>query len=322
MVRSLKLRAYGKINLGLDVTGKREDGYHLVRMIMQSVGIYDRIELVPTREPGIRVENNLRFLPVGPKNLAYRAAEMLMTEAEVPHGLTIRIEKHIPVAGGMAGGSSDAAAVLFGVNRLFRLHLTREELLSRGLKLGADVPFCLLRGTALAEGIGEVLTPLPAMPACRIVIAKPQFSVSTKDVYHLLDGILPPGTAAGGERQKYLPERLPDIDGLIRAVEAGDYEAMLPCMGNILENVTVPRHPEIDEIRRILRDNGADLAMMSGSGPTVFGLFRDRKAAEHALKVLRQAENPASADGSGSRLAGQTYLTEPCHPAERREEYA
>ena len=307
-MESISLRAYGKINLGLDVTGTREDGYHLVRMVMQSVGIYDRVTITMTEEPGITLENSLRFLPAGPKNLAWRAADLLMREFAVPKGVHVAIDKHIPVAGGMAGGSSDAAAVLFGVNRLFGFNLTRKELMERGLKLGADVPFCLLRGTALAEGIGEILTPLPAMPDCFILIAKPSFSVSTRDVYTRLDGIMPP---SGEERGRYFTEKLPDIDGLLGAIRAGNYEAMLPCMGNILENVTVPLHPEIAAIRGAMREGGADAAMMSGSGPTVFGLFREEEAAADTAARLR-----------AGRMAAQIYVTRPYRPARRRKHNA
>jgi 4-diphosphocytidyl-2-C-methyl-D-erythritol kinase len=308
---TLSLRAYGKINLGLDVTGTREDGYHLVRMVMQSVAIYDRVTLTMTEKPGITLENSLRFLPAGPKNLAWRAAELLMQEFHAEKGVHIAIEKHIPVAGGMAGGSSDAAAVLFGVNRLFGLGLTRKALMERGLRLGADVPFCLLRGTVLAEGIGEVLTPLPAVPDSFILIAKPSFSVSTRDVYARLDGIMPPPGTPRAELSRYYAEKLPDIDGLCGAIRRGDYEAMLPCMGNILENVTVPLHPEIAAIRSAMREGGADAAMMSGSGPTVFGLFREKDRAGETAERLRR-----------DRMAAQIYVTRPYRPARRRKQNA
>lgn len=167
MIKHLGLKAYGKINLGLDVVRKREDGYHEVRMIMQTVRVYDKIDLVRSEQPGIRLETNLYYLPDNENNLGYRAAKLLMDEFGVTEGVEIKMKKFIPVAAGMAGGSSDAAAVLFGVNKMFSLGLTTEQLMERGVKLGADVPYCIMRGTALSEGIGEILTPLPPMPQCR-----------------------------------------------------------------------------------------------------------------------------------------------------------
>ena len=177
MISHLRLKAYGKINLGLDVLGRREDGYHQVRMIMQTVGLHDGIDIYLKSGRGIRVESNLYYLPNNEQNLAYRAAALLMEEFGVDAGLSIRLRKFIPVSAGMAGGSSDAAAVLYGVNKMFGLGLSREGLMERGLKLGADVPYCLMRGTVLSEGIGEKLTPLPPMPQCQILIAKPAVSV-------------------------------------------------------------------------------------------------------------------------------------------------
>lgn len=310
-VEEISLRAYGKINLGLDVTGVREDGYHLVRMVMQSVGIFDLVTLTMTEKPGITIENSLRFLPSGPKNLAWRSADLLMTEFHEKKGLHIMIDKHIPVAGGMAGGSSDAAAVLFGMNRLFHYGLSRKELMERGLKLGADVPFCLLRGTVLAEGIGEVLTALPPMPPCTILIAKPPFPVSTKEVYQKLDKIMPPKGTPPEQRGRYYPEKMPDIDGICAAIRAGDYDAMLSAMGNVLENVTIPLHPEIAGIRKAMMDGGADIALMSGSGPTVFGLYRNPEAAQKTREKLR-----------AEKMAAQVYVTRPYRPGDRRKQHA
>ena len=209
-MEQLYLKAMGKINLGLDVVRKREDGYHEVRMIMQTVGVYDRISLKRGHTPGIHVTTNLYFLPVNENNLVYKAAQMLMEEFQVKEGLDIHLQKYIPVAAGMAGGSADAATVLYGVNRMFRLGLSQKELMERGVKIGADVPYCLMRGTALSEGIGEVLTRLPAAPACKVIIAKPGISVSTKYVYGHLD-------AAGIKEH-------PDIDGMIEAIREGSYE--------------------------------------------------------------------------------------------------
>ena len=180
MTTHFKLRAYGKINLGLDVLRKREDGYHDVRMIMQTVGLYDQIDLFFRQASGIQIETNLPYLPVNENNLVYKAAQMLMEEFQVTNGVFIRLRKMIPVAAGMAGGSSDAAAVLVGINKMFHLGLSMEELMERGVKIGADVPYCIMRGTALSEGIGEKLTALPPMPQCQVLLAKPAISVSTK----------------------------------------------------------------------------------------------------------------------------------------------
>ena len=271
----MKLRAMAKINLGLDVVRRREDGYHEVRMIMQTVRMYDTLELTATREPGISVRTNLRYLPVNEDNLVYRAAKLLMDEFQISRGLKIRLEKHIPVAAGMAGGSSDAAAVMVGVNRMFRLGLSKKELMERGVKIGADVPYCILRGTALAEGIGEQLTPLAPAPDCHVLIAKPPVSVSTKYVYENL-------------HLEQL-ESHPDIDGIRRAIEEGDLYGMAAKMGNVLETVTIPAYPQIGKISVMMKENGALGAMMSGSGPTVFGIYDDERKAMAAREVLKKS---------------------------------
>ncbi len=310
MERYLKLRAHGKINLGLDVTGRREDGYHLVRMVMQSVGLYDTVELKVKDEEGITLENSLPFLPADETNLAYRAAKILMDEFQVKEGLHIRIGKFIPVAGGMAGGSTDAAAVLYGVNRMFALGLSRKELMERGLRLGADVPYCIMRGTALAEGIGEILTELPPMPGCRILIAKPAFSVSTKEIYTKLDRLMPPPEDHSEEAEAFRAMG-PDTEGLLSALSAGDLGELVRCMGNTLECVTAPMHPEIPAIEEAMVSLGAARAMMSGSGPTVFGIFDDEDRAQAALRALR-----ARAEEFQVR---QVYLTEPYQPGSRRK---
>lgn len=289
MREKLKLNAYGKVNLGLDVVRRREDGYHEVRMIMQTVNLHDKILMEKTDEAGIRTETNLPYIPDGDGNLAYRAAKLLADEFHISEGVRIRIKKYIPVAAGMAGGSTDAAAVLVGMNRMFQLGLTRKELMKRGVKLGADVPYCIMRGTALSEGIGEILTELPPTPQCHIVLAKPQVSVSTKAVYGKL------------RANELLPEEHPDIDGMAAAIKGKDLDGVIARLGNVLETVTIPDHPEIAEIKKIMLENGAEGALMSGSGPTVFGMFKDQTAAEHACEILRQAEN--------GRLTRQVYLT-------------
>lgn len=281
----IQMKALAKVNLGLDVIRRREDGYHEVKMIMQTVRLYDRIILEKTQQ-GISMETNLSFLPVNEQNIAYRAAKMLMDEFHIQGGLHIKIDKHIPVAAGMAGGSTDGAAVLYGVNKIFELGLTKRQLMERGVKLGADVPYCIMRGTVLSEGIGEILTPVPSLPDCHILIAKPPVSVSTKHVYEnlKLDKI----------------EKHPDIDGMVEALRIEDLHGVTQRMENVLETVTIPEHPEIQQIKDLMIKEGALNALMSGSGPTVFGIFDDREKGMRARDLLRK-----------SSLARQTYLVRP-----------
>ena len=273
-MRELKLKARAKINLGLDVVRKREDGYHEVRMIMQMINLYDKITLRKKTESGITVTTNLSYLPVNEDNLVYRAAKLLMDEFQVDGGLEIELQKYIPVAAGMAGGSTDAAAVMVGVNRIFQLGLNKKQLMERGVKIGADVPFCIMRGTALAEGIGEELTPLPAMPHCSLVIAKPKIHVSTKFVY-------------GNLKVRELTEH-PDIDGQVQALRENDLEQLVARMGNVLETVTIPAYPVLDEIKHTMMKYGAMGAMMSGSGPTVFGIFEKEDKAQEVCRLLKK----------------------------------
>jgi ispE: 4-(cytidine 5'-diphospho)-2-C-methyl-D-erythritol kinase len=288
----LELKALGKINLGLDVLGRRENGYHDVRMVMQTVYLYDRIIMKKSKTPGIRLETNLHYLPVNENNLAYQAAQMLMDEFHMEEGVSIQLDKHIPVAAGMAGGSSNAAAVLFGMNRMFSLGLSQKELMERGVKLGADVPYCIMRGTVLAEGIGEILTPLSPMPKCYVLIAKPAISVSTKMVYEKLDS--------------HEIEDHPDIDGILAGLKAGDLKKVAGSMGNVLERVTVDAYPVIDQIKKMMIKEGALNAMMSGSGPTVFGIFEEKATARKAADAIRDA-----------RLTKQVYVTN-IHNARRK----
>ena len=283
-MNQIELRALAKINLGLDVLGRRENGYHDVRMIMQSVYLYDTVRIEKRKKPGIEVRTNLGYLPVGEGNIAWKAAYLLMEEFGIDTGVRITLDKHIPVAAGLAGGSSDAAAVLFGMNRMFGLQFGQEELKKRGVKLGADVPYCIMRGTVLAEGIGEELRTLPAMPKCTVLIAKPPVSVSTKVVYEALDA-------------KEIVNH-PDIDGIIAGLENRDLRQIASSMGNVLEEVTIPMHPVIEEIKAEMTASGALGAMMSGSGPTVFGLFDNWKAAKEAQKKIRE-----------KALAKQVYVT-------------
>ena len=290
-MKQRELKALAKINLGLDVLGRRENGYHDVRMVMQSIYLYDGVKIEKKQTPGIELGSNLYYLPTGDGNIAYKAADLLIKEFDLKEGVRITLNKHIPVAAGMAGGSSNAAAVLFGMNRLFGLKLSRQDLMERGVKLGADVPYCIMRGTVLAEGIGEELTVLPAMPKCTVLIAKPPISVSTKVVYEALDA-------------KEIVEH-PDIDGLIEGLERRDLKKIASCMGNVLEDVTIPMHPEIETIKQAMMEAGALNAMMSGSGPTVFGLFENKLAARKAQEMIRE-----------KALAKQVYVTN-IHSARR-----
>lgn len=271
---TLKLKSLAKINLGLDVLGRRENGYHDVRMVMQTIYLYDNVTLQKKETPGIDLKTNLFYLPVDEKNIAYKAAKMLIDEFQIQSGISITLDKHIPVAAGMAGGSSNAATVLVGMNRLFNLGLSEKDLMERGVKLGADVPYCIMRGTALAEGIGEELSSLPPLPKCYILIAKPSISVSTKTVYEKLDA--------------HEIEVHPDIDGILRGLEAEDIEKVAASMGNVLERVTIEDYPIIEEIKEVMKAEGALNAMMSGSGPTVFGIFMDRKLGKQAQKRIQQ----------------------------------
>ena len=283
---TIQMKALAKVNLGLDVIRRREDGYHEVKMIMQTLDLFDHVTLEKRDEAGITLETNLSFLPVDEQNIAYRAAKMLMDEFQIPGGLHIKIEKNIPVAAGMAGGSTNGAAVLYGMNKIYQLGLSTKELMERGVRLGADVPYCILRGTVLSEGIGEVLTPVAPMPDCYILVAKPPISVSTKHVYEnlKLDQV----------------ETHPDIDGMIEALEAKNLAGIASRLENVLETVTVSEHPEIQTIKEQMMEAGALNALMSGSGPTVFGIFEDK---EQGMKAREYVEEKG--------LARQIYLVEP-----------
>lgn len=281
---TISLKALAKINLGLDVVRRRGDGYHEVRMVMQTIHLYDRLEMEKTATQGIELSTNLSYLPVNENNLVYRAGKLLMDEFGITEGIKVYLNKRIPVAAGMAGGSTDAAAMLYGMNELFELGLSREQLMERGVRIGADVPYCLMRGTALAEGIGEILTPLAPMVKCPVLIAKPAISVSTSFVYQNL--------------KLDADTKHPDIDRLIRDIRKQDLGAIAGDMGNVLESVTIPNYPVIAQIKEQMMDSGAINAMMSGSGPTVFGLFEEEETAQAAYQKMKE-----------SGLAKQVYLT-------------
>ena len=273
-MESIRLKARAKINLGLDVIGRRENGYHDVRMVMQTVGLYDRIIMTKIPEEDIRIKTNIGFLPVNENNLVYKAIMLMKNKYKLDGGIEVDLNKFIPVAAGMAGGSSDAASALFGMNRLYELNLPIGELMNIGVEIGADVPYCIMRGTALAEGIGEKLTRLPDMPFCHILIAKPPVNVSTKLVYENLDSTQ--------------IKSHPDIDGIIEAIKLKDVALVASRMGNVLESVTVPLYPVIDSIMKDMIEYGAINAMMSGSGPTVFGIFPDEQSMIACQQFLRQ----------------------------------
>ena len=282
-MNDISVKALAKINLGLDVLRRREDGYHEVSMVMQTIHLYDRLDIMKNQSGAITMETNLAFLPTNENNLVYKAAKLLCDEFGIKDGIHVNLQKRIPVAAGMAGGSTDAAAVLYGVNKMFDLGLTTEQLMERGVKIGADVPYCLMRGTALAEGIGEKLSVLPPMVKCPILIAKPAINVSTKFVYEnlRLDNV-----------------KHPDIQQLIADIKEKDLHKIAADMGNVLESVTIPAYPVIADIKEHMMNHGAVGAMMSGSGPTVFGLFEEEKTAEAAYEAMKE-----------SGLAKQIYLT-------------
>lgn len=286
MDSALQLKAYAKINLGLDVVRRREDGYHEVRMVMQTIKLYDKLTFRLLEEDVIRLKTNLGFLPVNEDNLVYKAVKLLKDTYHVEQGLEIDLFKCIPVAAGMAGGSTDCAAALVGAAKLFQLNLSKQELMELGVKLGADVPYCVLRGTALSEGIGEILTPLPPMPDCYILIAKPPISVSTKFVYENLNA---------NELQRH-----PDIDGMVKAIQEKSLMGITDRMENVLETVTIPAYPVIEDIKNCMKENGAINALMSGSGPTVFGIYEEETMAENARKIIRE-----------KGLASQVYVVRP-----------
>lgn len=279
-----KQRAYAKINLGLDVLRRRPDGYHEVKMVMQTVDIYDDLFLEKTEKPGVELQIDGSDLTAGKDNLICRAAELFMEEKGIAGGVKIRLVKRIPIAAGMAGGSSDAAATLRGMNELWEAGCSAQELQEIGVRLGADIPYCVVGGTMLSEGIGEILTPLPAPPECVLLIAKPEISVSTKFVYENLHADT--------------LKSHPDIDGMVEAIRRGQLEGITERMGNVLETVTTKTYPVIEEIKTVMKEKGAENALMSGSGPTVFGIFGRKEQAEAAAAILRERD-----------LAKQVFVT-------------
>ena len=273
MSRPLELKAYAKVNLGLDIIRRREDGYHEVRMVMQTVKLFDLLTMKQNDSEEIHLSTNLPYLPTNEKNLVYLAIDMIRQEYKIREGVDVNLLKHIPVAAGMAGGSSDAAAAFVGMNQLFGLDIPQKTLLDYGVKLGADIPYCIMRGTALSEGIGEILTPLPSIPMCWFLIVKPTFSISTKYAYenlHLSD-----------------ETRHPDIDGMVTAIRNQYLPGITSRMGNVLEDVVIRDYPKITEIKETMLAMGAMNSLMSGSGSTVFGIYTSHDKAMEASRTFK-----------------------------------
>ena len=285
----LEKKAYAKINLGLDVTGRRDDGYHIVRMIMQNVDLFDTLTFEDNETGEIKLTASSEKIPTDDSNLICKVARQLQNEYGVTKGANIHLVKRIPVAAGMAGGSTDGAAAYVALNELWGLGLDKTRLCELAVKLGADIPYCIIGGTALAEGIGEELTVISDMPACSIVIAKPAIDVSTGWVYKELDS-------------KEI-EQHPDIDGIRAAIEGGDIEKMCRLIGNVLEPVTAGKYTVIPEIEKILEENGAIRAFMTGSGPTVFAIFDDENKAKEGFEAVKR-----------SALAPELFLSGPINP--------
>lgn len=269
----MKMKAYAKINIALDAIGKREDNYHLLRMIMQTVDLYDVIDIEKSNDSSISISCNKHYVPTDERNLAYKAAVLFKENFNIKDGVKISIKKNIPVAAGMAGGSTNAAAVLVIMNKLFNVNASLEELKELGLKIGADVPYCIEGGTALCEGIGEVITPLKPFENKILVVLKPNFGVSTKEVYTNLDI---------NKIRKHV-----NIEELIEAMGNDDLNYVAKNMKNVLENVTLKKHSVLKAIKEDMRRSGALGAMMSGSGPTVFAFFDDMLTAQRAFEFLK-----------------------------------
>lgn len=275
-MKKIRVKAYGKINLGLDVLGRKENGYHEINMVMQTVKLYDMISLESLEEEEIRIKTDKEVLPTDEKNIVYRAIQLVKEEYGIKAGVLAEIIKRIPIAAGMGGGSADAAATLRAMNYLFHLELSEKKLMELGLRLGADVPFCVMKGTAEAKGIGERLRRLSPPPNCFVLLAKPDISVSTKEVYEEFDGL------------KEVSH--PDMEKLIACLGKDDLVPFCEAMGNVLEEVTAKKYSIIGEIKEKMVDGGAIKALMTGSGPTVFGIFRDKSKAEATRrKLLRES---------------------------------
>lgn len=282
-MKKIQIKSRAKINLSLDVIGKRPDGYHDVEMIMQQIDLFDIVTIEETEGNEIIITSRCPFIPQDSNNIAYKAAALIKECFNITEGIHINIDKNIPVAAGLAGGSTNAAAVLLGLNDMWQLNLTLEELMELGAKIGADVPFCILGGAAYAEGIGEKLTPIEGLKNVWLVVAKPSISISTAEVYKQLD-------------MTKLTDR-PNSELLLEAVASGDLNVLAKNMCNVLETVSEIRFPVIKEIKNKFLEYNAIGSMMSGSGPTVFGLFKNYERAKSAYENL-------------SILYKQTYLVQ------------
>ena len=271
----LNYKARAKINLGLDVCRRLENGYHEVKMVMQTVDIYDELEFKKRNDPDIILSVNSRdYLGDLENNLIFKAAKLMREWYNISQGIEIKLKKNIPVAAGMAGGSTDAAATMLAINEMFELGLSKEELMERAVSLGADIPFCILGGTALAQGIGEKLISLPAPPKASLLVVKPPIMVPTKWVYENLHL---------DELEKH-----PDIDGMIDALKEGNLRGITERMENVMESVTEQAYPIITDIKKMMLGNGALNAVMSGSGPSIFGVFLDEETAHTAAVYIDQ----------------------------------
>lgn len=262
-----------KINLTLDILGTREDGFHEVAMVMQAVGLSDVLTLEKREAPGVGLSIDVPWLRADEKNLAYRAAKLMQEEYHLPGGVEIHLTKRIPMAAGLAGGSADAAAVLRGMDELYELGAGDEKLCELGARLGSDIPFTLMGGTMLATGRGEVLRRLPDFPETFVVLAKPHVSVSTAWAY--------------GAYDTHPAEQHPDNDAMIRAIEAGDRRKAASFLCNVLESATIKRYEVISKLKEMMKEAGAMASLMSGSGPTVFGLAKTREQAEKIAAAVR-----------------------------------
>ncbi len=273
-MKEIRLKARAKINISLDIIGKRENGYHDVEMIMQTINLYDRLIMRKTKKPTIRIKTNLPYLPVDERNLVYKIIDYMRRQYSIREGLYVDLYKMIPVAAGLAGGSSDAAQTIIGMNKLFALGLTVEEMMDIGAMYGSDIPYCILQGTALATGLGEILEPLSPFPMMNVLIVKPKFSMSTASVYQQFD----------------LSQVVhhPKTRKLIEAIDNSDKSYICDHLENVLETVTVKMHPELETIKQELSDLGANGVLMSGSGPTIYGLFWKQSEAEGALRRMKK----------------------------------
>ena len=275
---NISLKAYAKVNLSLDILARRDDGYHELCMIMQSVGVYDKVNLTKLRHKDIEISSNIKGLCIPENNIVYRAAKLLYERFDIEEGLHINLYKYIPMGAGMAGGSTDAAAVLRGMNELYNLRLSKEELMKIGLEIGADVPFCICGGTMLAKGIGEELSELKSMPNAHLLLVKPYFSISTKEAYSLVD------------LSKLTDKDRPDTGKIISYIEEGNLKKIAENMKNVFELYIGKKYPLIEKIKQELIRQGALGAVMTGSGSVVFGVFEDLILAKKCYETFKQGE--------------------------------